>query len=86
MIRKRWWLHILGWISVITFSGYGIKALCYGVTVAALLVIAETDWNTFEIPEQWNRLIMIAGIVNLMADVERWHQYIAGFFCKVFHC
>lgn len=74
-------LHLAGLGSLILVHGIGIRTLCCCIAVSALIRLSIADWHTYEIPIQYNRTVLFAGSVNLLADPSRWQQYIVGMFC-----
>ncbi len=69
----------LGWVLIFITNDVSVRSLCYCAAFSALLVLSVIDWRTFEIPIGCNIVILIAGIVNLLTDLQNWKEYVIGF-------
>lgn len=60
--------------------GFGSVSLIYMFMVFVLTAVSLVDWNSYEIPVQFNYVLFILGIIRLILDYTHWYTYIIGMF------
>lgn len=71
-----------GILYVIVFfvNGMNVESGLYCLLVSALLVLSVIDYRTMEIPLSVNVVILGIGIVHMIFNLDRFIDYIIGFF------
>ena len=54
--------------------------ILYGTVSFALLELAVVDWNTQYIPFEFSVIIFLCGLIQFIADVSNWKEYLIGLF------
>ncbi len=68
------------WAATFAVKGWGATAWLVSLAAAALLSLSLIDWKTYEIPFAYNVFIFALGVLALVFDLARWHEYVIGFF------
>ena len=63
------------------FRGDWVHIGLYCALFSLLLVLADVDWRTLEIPNGLNLAIFLLGTVQLALDFDRWPLYVTGMCC-----
>lgn len=61
-------------------TGFGPLGIIYCLCTSALIVIAVTDFKTYEIPLGCNLFIGALGVARVIMDLSSWQEYVIGFF------
>lgn len=71
-----------GIIYVWIFAVKGIisESVLFCICASVLIVVAVTDFRTYEIPFGCNIIIGILGILRILLDLQHWYHYVIGFF------
>lgn len=73
-------LHVIVSCSLFYVYGYTWELLIYCMASAALFGLSAVDFESYEIPPEYNIVIGIIGIVHLLTDLKNWPLYCIGLF------
>ncbi len=68
------------YIVVFAVNGWNWESILWCIVTSSLLVISMVDYRTLLIPVGAEIVILIAGIVHLVMNLEQWPYYVIGFF------
>lgn len=68
------------YVIVFLVNGVSVESGLYCFLVSALLVLSVIDYRTMEIPLSVNAVILGIGVVHMIFDLDRFIDYIIGFF------
>ena len=67
-------------IVIYWIYGLSIESTIYMLAVIFLTAVSIIDWNSYEIPIQFNYVLLFLGIIRTLFDIGHWYIYIIGMF------
>lgn len=75
-------LNALVWVLTAgLYFGDWLHSLLYCALFSVLTVLSVIDWRTFEIPDGLNIALFALGVIQLIADLPSWSEYVIGMLC-----
>lgn len=75
-------LNALVWVLTAgLYFGDWLHSLLYCALFSVLTVLSVIDWRTFEIPDGLNIALLALGVLQLIADLPSWSEYVIGMLC-----
>ena len=72
--------HGLAWVIVGLVVGMNVTFVLYSITTSMLITLSIIDWLSYEIPPQFNIVILVLGFIAMALDLKHWYVYIIGAF------
>lgn len=66
------------WLLIYFSKEVSIRTILFVLASTALCCLACIDWQTYEIPIQFNYFIFALGIINLIMNYKDWINYCIG--------
>ena len=57
-----------------------VAFVLYAITSSMLITLSIIDWLSYEIPPQFNVVILVLGVIVIALDLKHWYVYIIGAF------
>ncbi len=70
--------HGIAWVLMEFVLGLNVTFVLYAITASVLISLSIIDWLSYEIPPQFNVVILVLGIIRLILDLNHWYVYIIG--------
>jgi len=73
-------IHSILWMALYIKYDFTYELLLYLLASTAILGLSIVDWNSYEIPIEFNYFILALGIIRMSLDLGHWYEYIIGMF------